>query len=89
VRIAPKRLAAAVVVAIVGLLPTSALLDWFFADPATPEVELLEAVSRTECLVVIVRWDRQLAAASLIATANTLAVVAGGTSRILRLPIAF
>jgi hypothetical protein len=72
----------------VGLLPTSALLDWLLADPATPEVELLEAVSRTECLVVIVDWTRQLAAASLIATANTLAVVAR-TTRILRLAIAF
>jgi len=39
--------------------------------------------------VVIVGWVRQLAAASLIATANTLAVVARSTARILRLAIAF
>jgi hypothetical protein len=78
-----------VVVAIVGLLPTSALLDWFFADPAAPEVELLEAVSRTECFVVIVGGMRQLAAASQIATANTLAVVARSITRILALAIVF
>jgi hypothetical protein len=71
-----------------GLLPTSALLDWLFADPATPEVELLEAISRTECLVVIVGWARQFAAASLIATANTLAVIAR-TTRISGLAIEF
>jgi hypothetical protein len=73
----------------VGLLPTLALLDSLFADPATPEVELLEAVSRTECLVVIVGWMRQLAPASLIATANTLAIVGRSTTGIFGLAIAF
>jgi hypothetical protein len=58
VRIAPKVLAAPMVVAVIRLLAPPALQERLFTNLALPEIELRVAIRRAERLVLVIGWGR-------------------------------